>query len=302
MYFNSEKPIGVIYQHEKQFNPLFQELKNNGFQLEVINPSNQYYVPSKKEMQYAVILNDLSAPPYQKSNLVFLIEYLRHTEALHPSALIINGSRATEVVSYQTRQLNVLASLNMPFPATIVASNTEQFLKSIHQLKFPLVVSLNDDPSEKFRFESEAELIDAIINDQLIFRKGTLIIQEFIPSKGNYTVKAEVLNGRFLYAIKIFHAGVTSDAWSIETRLEAFTPPLHIITAIERIAQASLLDLGSITYTIDRRSNNILFLNIQPHSSSYSQSVDGLIPNIHERIVNYTCHRLRKIREITLAI
>lgn len=301
MYFKSEKPIGVIYQHEEQFNPLFKELQKNGFRYEIINPSNQYYVPSKRELKYAVILNDMSAPPYQKFNPGVLAEYLRHIEGLHPSALIINGSRATETILYQTRQLNVLASLDMPFPATLVASTTEQFLKSNHQLKFPLTISPNDDASEKYRFESETELIDAIINDQFEFNKKPLIIQEFIPSKGNYTVKAEILNGRFLYAIKIFHAGVNPNTWSIETRLETFTPPLPIITAVERIAQASLLDLGSITYTIDRRSNNILFLNIQPHTGSYTQSVEGL-PNIHERIVDYTCHRLRKIREIALAI
>ncbi|HEY3404883.1 MAG TPA: hypothetical protein VGK59_15945 [Ohtaekwangia sp.] len=301
MHYNSEKPIGVIYRHAEHFNPLFTELKKSGLSYEIIDPSNQYFNPLQRELPFSLVLNDMSNPSYQKNKSGILIEYLKLIEGLHTGASIINGSRIGETFTYQTRQFNIFASLDMPFPKTIVASNTEQFLKSIHELKFPILVSYNDC-SEKTRFESEAELVQAIILDQLNFDNRALVIQEYIPSKGNHTVRAEMLNGRFLYAVKIFCAGDSSEGWSLEAHMEVFTPPLNIITALEKIAHASLMDVGSISFITDRRSNTILFQGIQPHTSTYSQEVKGLTVNMNEHIANYVGHRLRKIREIELSI
>ena len=301
MHF-SDKPIGVIYSHEEQFNPLFAQLQKNGLPYELIDPSQQYFDPAKIEMPFSLLINDMSSPPYQKRNPGTTLEYLRHVEGLNSSAGIVNGSRIAEVFSSRTRQLNTLATLGFAIPKTCVVYGTEQFLKSVHRLKFPILISQNESSSNWRRFESEEALITALIQDQLNFDSAIWIVREYIPAKTNHSVRVEMLNGRFLYAVKVFNAGDSTESWSIETRMEAFTPSQQIIGALEKIARKSLMDVGSIEYLTDRRTNEILFLSIQPHTSSYSQPVSGLDCNINEHIAQYITQRLRKVREIELAI
>ncbi len=40
---------------------------------------------------------------------------------------------------------------------------------------------------------------------------STGLVQEFVPARGSYIVRVEVLNGKYLYAIKIHITGETFD-------------------------------------------------------------------------------------------
>ena len=40
---------------------------------------------------------------------------------------------------------------------------------------------------------------------------STALVQEFIPAEGSYIVRVEVLNGKYLYAIKVHITGETFD-------------------------------------------------------------------------------------------
>jgi hypothetical protein len=105
---------------------------------------------------------------------------------------------------------------------------------------------------------------------------STALVQEFIPAEGAHIVRVEVLNGKFLYAIKVHITGETFDlcpadicrtttgvdlargACAIDApksgiTVEAFTPPADAIRDVETIMQHSGIDIGGVEYITDSR-------------------------------------------------
>ena len=105
---------------------------------------------------------------------------------------------------------------------------------------------------------------------------STALVQEFIPAEGSYIVRVEVLNGKYLYAIKVHITGETFDlcpadicrtssgvdlnraACALDApksgiTVEPYTPPPEIIADVERIMAASHIDIGGVEYITDSR-------------------------------------------------
>ena len=101
-------------------------------------------------------------------------------------------------------------------------------------------------------------------------------MQEFIPAQDAHIVRVEVLNGKFLYAIKVHITGETFDlcpadicrttagtdlnraACAIDApksgiTVEGFTPPADAIADVEEIMKHSGIDIGGIEYITDSR-------------------------------------------------
>jgi hypothetical protein len=306
-----DKPIGIIYGHSEQYNPLFEKLYNRGIAFDIINPADHLYDPAQYEVPYSLVFNDMSSPPYLTHNALGIaqtIEYVKHVEKLngiHNSSKIINGARVTEILSTKSRQLAVFASLGISFPKTRVVSSIDQLLAAGNELNFPILIKSNgiNDHIATQRFESISELINVLINDELRLNGDkSLVVQEYIQPKGNHILRAEILNGQVLYAVKVFHAGDQPDAWPIEVKANIFTPSIEITQALEKIAHAALIDVGSIEYIVDRKTNNIYFYAIRPHTSSLNIGVDGLDFNPFDQLTNYLEQRLQKIKEMALTI
>ncbi|MEJ0029182.1 MAG: hypothetical protein WDO15_01875 [Bacteroidota bacterium] len=77
------------------------------------------------------------------------------------------------------------------------------------------------------------------------------LIQEFIQSSDSHTVRVETLNGKFLYAVKVYGS-----------RVEPYSPPQHIVKDVEIIVKAARLDSGSVEYVIDAGSGQVHYCNI----------------------------------------
>ncbi len=94
----------------------------------------------------------------------------------------------------------------------------------------------------------------------------TALVQEYIPADGGRIVRVEVLNGRYLYAIRVYsddesfnlcpadvcqgvdgaelaRPACAADAPKNNLRVEGFTPPVEISQAVERIMRASGIEL-----------------------------------------------------------
>ncbi len=107
---------------------------------------------------------------------------------------------------------------------------------------------------------------------------STALVQEFIPARGQFIVRCEVLNGRFLYAIKIHITGETFDlcpadicrttagvdlnraACALDApksglRVEGFEPAQEIVSQVERIMAAAGIELGGVEYMLDERAS-----------------------------------------------
>lgn len=305
----SEKPLGILYGHEEHYSPLLQELRRRGLPFTRIDPSDHVYELAQPEVSYSLLVNDMSAPPYHvpdKSGIAQTVEYLRHIEkpyATLNSSRIVNGSRAAEVFSSRTRQLGTIAAAGLPFPRTHVVSSMSQLLKACSQLSFPILLKGNQPHTPVLRFESEETLIHAYLQDKLTAaNEHTWLIQECIPPKGNHIVRIETLNGRFLYAVKLYITGNEQSGWPLQAKVEAFTPGPELIQAAETLARTALADFGAIEYLTDRRTNDIFFFSIRPHTSSFSTPAASLHTKPFERIADYLEERLSKVKEIELAL
>src|SRR5688572_20503632 len=146
MHLYYKKPIGIIYQHNPQFNPVVKELLKRGINVDVINPTDYVYDPSAGEFTHSLLLNDLSSPPYLERKLsgtLQAIEFIKHAESLNPNARIINGSQASEILISRSRQLSLFSALGISFPKTRIVSSSDQLLAVATELKFPLLVKAN---------------------------------------------------------------------------------------------------------------------------------------------------------------
>ena len=115
-------------------------------------------------------------------------------------------------------------------------------------------------------------------------------MQEFIPAQDAHIVRVEVLNGKYLYAIKVHITGETFDlcpadicrtttgtdlnraACAIDApktgiTVEAFNPPADAIRDVELLMQHSGIDIGGVEYITDSRDGQRYYYDINALSN-----------------------------------
>ena len=78
------------------------------------------------------------------------------------------------------------------------------------ELRFPMVVKVNIGGSGAgiIRFDTLAGLQAAVDNDQIdLGIDQTALVQEYVKPRGGNIHRVETLDGRFLYAMKVFTTG-----------------------------------------------------------------------------------------------
>jgi hypothetical protein len=118
---------------------------------------------------------------------------------------------------------------------------------------------------------------------------GTALVQEYHPPRGGAIVRVEVLDGQFLYAIRIHNdpsqgfnlcpADICqapdesldfcpADAQAKPTRkIEAFSPPAWVREAVIRLCTTAGLDLGGVEYLESERDGQTYFYDINALSN-----------------------------------
>jgi len=117
-----------------------------------------------------------------------------------------------------------------------------------------------------------------------------------VPAEAGRIVRVEVLDGKYLYAIRIYTPGdqfnlcpadvcqgvdgaelarpaCAVDAPKNKMRVEAYTPPDEIIQAVERIMVTSGIELGGVEYMIDQRDGQLYFYDINQLSNFVAEPV-----------------------------
>ena len=117
----------------------------------------------------------------------------------------------------------------------------------------------------------------------------------------DHIVRVEILNGKVLYAFKIYHV-IRSGKLPLEVKAESFILPTEITHAVEKIARAALIDIGSIEYVTHRQTGDILFTDLRPHTNVFGITIEGLDIDPVDQFANYIERRYEKVREIALAI
>jgi hypothetical protein len=244
--------------------------------------SHAYSIDDHPEQHYALVVNRMSPSAWNRGHgdaIFYTLGYLEHLA--RRGVRVINGSQAYQTELSKAGQLSLLDSLGLSYPKSRVIHRTEQAVAATDGLRWPIVVKPNIGGSGAgvHRFDSPQDLARAAERGELHFGlDSTALVQEFIPARGQCIVRCEVLNGRFLYAIKIHITGETFDlcpadicrttagvdlnraACALDApksglRVEGFEPSPEIVSQVERIMSTAGIELGGVEYMIDERAS-----------------------------------------------
>ena len=279
-------PIGIYFEQPNWFKPLFAELDRRGTNYVKIDAVEHSYAPEDHpEERYSIVFNRMSPSAWNRGHgdqIFYTAGYLEHLELR--GVKVINGLAAFRAELSKAGQLSLMEEMGIPYPKARVIHRASQAPAASEGLRFPVVVKPNIGGSGAGvkRFDHISQLAAAAARpegdpDGLAFGlDSTALVQEFIPARDAHIVRVEVLDGRYLYAIKVHITGETFDlcpadicrttagvdlnraACAIDApksgiTVEAFTPPDEAIADVERIMAASKIDIGGVEYITDDR-------------------------------------------------
>jgi len=264
---HSEPRLGIYYEHPDWYRPLFQELDRRGVPYDALHA----YIRGRGHLTF------------------YTLQYLAHLERL--GVRVINGYEAWRTEISKAYQLSLLAQLGLAYPKARVIHHPSQAPAAAAGLRFPVVVKPNIGGSGAgiVRFDTADALARSAAGLDLGI-DATALVQEYVPAQDGRIVRVEVLDGRFLYAIRIYTTGETfnlcpadvcqgidgvelarpacpADAPKNNLRVEPYAPPAEIIAAVERIVAVSGIELGGVEYMIDARDGRPYFYDINALSN-----------------------------------
>jgi hypothetical protein len=289
---HSDSRLGIYYEHPDWYRPLFQELDRRGVPYDALQADGHSYDPSETTPPHAVVLNRMSPSAYirGRGHLTFYtLQYLAHLDRL--GVRVINGYDAWRTEISKAYQLSLLTQLGLAYPKARVIHHPSHAPAAAEGLRFPVVVKPNIGGSGAgiVRFDTPDALERSAAGLDLGI-DATALVQEYVPAQDGRIVRVEVLDGRFLYAIRIYTTGDTfnlcpadvcqgidgvelarpacpADAPKNNLRVEPYTPPAEIVNAVERITAASGIELGGVEYMIDARDGRPYFYDINALSN-----------------------------------
>ena len=200
--------LAVLYEHPEWFGPLFAELDRRAIDYDRILATDLHFDPAQRPASYGLVLNRMSPSAYVRGHrhaIFASLAYLRYLSIW--GVPIVNGVDAFALELSKTAQISLLSRLGLPHPRTRVVNTPRQAVEAARYLDFPILVKPNIGGSgaKIQRFDSQDQIeaafaagtIDLGIDD-------TALVQEYHAPVGGYIVRVEVLNDRFLYAIKVF--------------------------------------------------------------------------------------------------
>jgi len=295
------RPIAIYYEQQHWFKPLFAELDRRGTPYVKLDATAHAYGIEDPEDRISLVLNRMSPSAWNRGHgdcIFYTLGFLDHLE--RRSVRVINGLRAFRTEVSKAAQLSLLDSLDLPYPKARVIHRATQAVKAAEGLRWPIVVKPNIGGSGAGvkRFDtSEALEVSAQAGEIALGLDSTALVQEFIPARGSHIVRVEVLNGRFLYAIKVHITGETFDLCPADIcrtssgaelnraacpldapktglSVEGYEPPPDVIDDVERVMSHAGIELGGIEYIVDDRDGRRLYYDINALSNFVADGVN----------------------------
>jgi biotin carboxylase len=285
-------PIAIYHEHPDWFRPLFAELDRRGVPYVRLDASRHTFDPAAEPPDCTLVLNRMSPSAYLRGNgssIFFTSSYLEHLEDL--GLRVINGSKAWRTEISKASQLSLLHELGLAAPRARVIHRPEQAPAAAEGLRFPVVVKPNIGGSGAGvrRFDTPEGLAAAAGTLDLGI-DSTALVQEFIPAESGRIVRVEVLDGRFLYAIRIYtdgsdfnlcpadvcqrvdgaeleRAACPVDAPKNGMRVEGYLPPAEVVADVERIMAAAGIEIGGVEYVVDERDGQRYYYDVNALSN-----------------------------------
>jgi hypothetical protein len=283
------KPVGVLYEHPQWFVPLFAELERRGIPYERIHADSLAFDPADLDPRHSVVLNRMSPSAWTRGHERALFSTLHYLDYLERTGTpVLNGRDAYLVELSKARQLSLLASLGVEHPRTRVIDDPARAVEAARGLEFPVLVKPNVGGSGAgiSSYSSLDELAGAEIE---LGVDGTALVQEQLPADGDAIVRIEILDGRFLYAIRLLLMpgsfnlcpadycelpGVADGVSGRGLPIEGFDPPGEAIDDALRIVEAGGLDLGGVEYLVNARTGKPTFYDVNALSNFVANASD----------------------------
>lgn len=310
----TEKPVAVYYEHPDWFRPLFHELERREIPVKKFNAAGHHFDPGQKELSFGVFFNRMSPSAYLRNNS----QAIFYTSSLLPfleskGVRVINGSKAWKYETSKALQLSLLESLGLAYPKAVVINHASQAVAASKNLRFPIVVKANIGGSGAgiVKYNSTEDLQEAVNSGNIdLGLDYTALVQEFIPARGGNIHRVETIEGKYLYAIKVFTSGesfnlcpadicqttsgseLVRNACAVDApknglKVEAFTPSQEIVDAVEKIMQSSGIDVGGIEYIIDDRDGKLYYYDINALSNFVADAVNVVGFDPHKKLVDF---------------
>lgn len=309
-------PIAILDEHPEWSSRLIAELHARRLPYEKIDHSNHSYDPRDRQPRYSVIVNRTSPSSATRGHggVLFYAEALLH----HYASLgvpVINPVAAYRSEKSKALQLDLFERVGARYPRALVVNHRDKVLKALDQIAFPLVIKPNVGGSGAgiVRFDSRDDLEAGL--DTLHFGPdGTVLVQEYLESDEGAIVRVEVMDGQYLYAIRIVRdarAGFNlcpADICQVPegapapaaTPLEAcpvsaipgltvtrFDAPPEAIETVLRLTRAASIDIGGVEYLVAKRDGQIYYYDVNATSNFVANAPEVLGFDPTARFVDY---------------
>lgn len=302
------KPIAIYHEHPDWFRPLFTELDKRGTHYIRLDAPTHHYDAGDSKDKYSLVFNRMSPSAYLRGHgdtIFYTLNYLKHLE--DSGTRVVNGHRAFTYETSKALQLSLLESLGLGYPRARVIHRPDQAPAAARELRLPVAVKPNIGGSGAgvTKFESIDAIERAVANNEIhLGIDNTGLVQEFIPARGGFITRVEVVGGKYIYAIRVYLTGEnfnlcpadicqTTDgkelvrsacpvnAEKTGLKVEGYTPPQEVIDAVERIMQTAGIEVGGVEYIVDDRDGKLLYYDVNALSNFVADAprVVGLDPH-----------------------
>ena len=305
-------PIGILDEHPEWSARLIAELERRRLPFEKIDHSSHGYDPRDRRRRYAVVVNRTSPSSHRRGHagvLFYAEPLLQHYESL--GIPVINPVAAYRFEKSKALQVNLFERLGLPYPRTVVVNHRTELVKASVGVRFPVLVKPNVGGSGALieRFDSRVDLETAA--ERLDFGPdGTALLQEYVEPAGGAIVRVEVLDRRFLYAIRIVRGATDfnlcpADICQAEPAPAAGEPgacpadatpgltvtrgdaPPAVVDAVLALTRAASIDVGGVEYLVGKADGRVYFYDVNATSNfvANAPAVVGFDPT--PRFVDY---------------
>jgi hypothetical protein len=310
-----EKTLGVFYEHPEWFKSLFSELDRRGVDYDRLIAHEHRFDPTERASNYNLVVNRMSPSAYMRGHsqaIFYSLQYLAYLKEIE--ANVLNGYDAYVYEYSKARQLSLLERLGLRYPRARVINHPTQAASAAAGLNYPVVIKPNIGGSgaKIVRFNAPQEL-EATVEKGLIDLglDQTGLVQEYLPAEGNSIVRVEVLNGEFLYAIRLTlrpdefnlcpadycktptnpKTGLADGVSGRQVPVERYEPPSSIINDVLRITKEARIEVGGVEYLINARDGEPYYYDVNALSNfvADAQHVIGFDPV--PKFVDYLLYR-----------
>lgn len=291
--------LAVLYQHPLWFEPLFAALDRRGVDYEKIRLAEHSF-DLRDGPPAPVILSRLAMSDFLREPehpIFYTAALLDHWQRC--GATVLNGPDVLAIDSSKARQLALIRALGYAVPDTRVVHRAADLAEAASGMSWPLLVKANIGGSGAgiTRYGSLTEL-EASVRDGTVPRSidNVLLLQDYVPPRGETILRVETLGGEFLYALEIESSGDSFDLCPADAcvaqpgraaiGMQAVVPAPELAAAAERIARAAGLALGGVELVIDDRDGTQRFYDINALSNFVARPLEVLGWDPHELLVD----------------